>query len=190
MVDKKIGPLQDAQQAIKVVRMHSSKYRIDPRRIGVLGFSAGGHLASTVGTHLKNIHIPNVEKTSVRPDFMILIYPVISFQNDIGHLGSRDNLLGGNPTKDEIELYSNELQITRQTPPSFLVHASDDKTVVVANSMRFYENLLLHNVPAEMHIYQQGDHGFGLHNPTTKDDWFLSCKYWMESNGWLTVQGN
>jgi len=185
MPDKEIGPLQDAQQAIKMIREKAATYKIDAHRIGVLGFSAGGHLASTSGTHFKESKIPNEKKTDLRPDFMILIYPVISFQNDIGHRGSRDQLLGKNPTPQKIELYSNELQITAETPPTFLAHASDDDVVVPANSVRFYESLLKHKVQAELHIYQNGGHGFGLNNTTTKDEWFLSCKNWMDSNGWL-----
>ena len=187
MPDKEIGPLQDAQQAIKIIREKAATYKIDAHRIGVLGFSAGGHLASTSGTHFKESKIPNEKKTDLRPDFMILIYPVISFQNDIGHRGSRDQLLGKNPTPQKIDLYSNELQITAETPPTFLIHASDDDVVVPANSVRFYENLLKHKVQAELHIYQHGGHGFGLNNKTTKDEWFLSCKNWMDSNGWLKV---
>ena len=185
MPDKEIGPLQDAQQAIKIIREKAATYKIDAHRIGVLGFSAGGHLASTSGTHFKESKITNEKKTDLRPDFMILIYPVISFQDDIGHRGSRDQLLGKNPTPQKIELYSNELQITAETPPTFLIHASDDDVVVPANSVRFYESLLKHKVQAELHIYQHGGHGFGLNNKTTKDEWFLSCKNWMDSNGWL-----
>ena len=185
MPEKEIGPLQDAQQAIKTVRESAAKYHINPQRIGVLGFSAGGHLASTLGTHYKESKVSNEKQTSLRPDFMILIYPVISFQNDIGHRGSRDQLLGKNPTQQKIDLYSNELQITSETSPTFLIHASDDDVVVPANSVKFYENLLKHHVQAELHIYQGGGHGFGLNNKTTKDDWFLSCKNWMDTNGWL-----
>jgi acetyl esterase/lipase len=188
MLNKEIGPLQDAQQAIKVVREQAAKFKVNPERIGIMGFSAGGHLASTAGTHFNEIHIPNEKNTSLRPDFMILVYPVISFQDDIGHRGSRNNLLGNNPDKPKIDHYSNELQITKQTPPSFLIHAGDDKTVEVANSIKFYENLVKHDVPAELHIYQAGGHGFGLNNPTTKDDWFLTCKHWLDANGWLTVK--
>lgn len=188
MLNKEIGPLQDAQQAIKVVREQAAKFKIDPERIGIMGFSAGGHLASTAGTHFKETHIPNEKNTSLRPDFMILAYPVISFQDDIGHRGSRNNLLGDNPDKSKVDHYSNELQITKQTPPTFLIHAGDDKTVEVANSIKFYENLKKHDIPAELHIYQSGGHGFGLKNPTTKDDWFLTCKHWLEANGWLSVK--
>lgn len=185
MADKEIGPLQDAQQAIKMVREKAATYRINANRIGIMGFSAGGHLASTAGTHFKKSVVSNEKNTSLRPDFMILIYPVISFQNDIGHLGSRNNLLGKNPPEEKIKLYSNELQVTAETPPTFLVHASDDATVDPANSIRFYENLRKNQVSAALHIYQGGGHGFGLNNKTTEDDWFESCKHWMDANGWL-----
>jgi acetyl esterase/lipase len=185
MIDKEIGPLQDAQQAIKIVRDNAATYNINAQRIGVLGFSAGGHLASTAGTHYKTSKISNEKNTNLRPDFMILVYPVISFQNDIGHRGSRDQLLGKNPSQVKIDLYSNELQITPETPPTFLVHASDDTGVLPANSIRFYENCLKHHVKTELHIYQEGGHGFGLNNKSTKDEWFVRCKNWMDANGWL-----
>lgn len=187
MIDKEIGPLQDAQQAIKFVRENAAKYNIDPNRIGIMGFSAGGHLASTLGTHFKESKIDNKLNTSLRPDFMILIYPVISFQDDICHRGSRERLLGKTPSKEKIDLYSNELQITNETPPTFLLHATDDDVVVVANSVRFYENLLKHGVKAELHIYQGGGHGFGLNNNTTNDEWFERCNNWMDGNGWLKL---
>ena len=185
MENKEIGPLQDAQQAIKTVRENAATYRIDANKIGIMGFSAGGHLASTAGTHFSEAQISNENKTSLRPDFMILIYPVISFQDDIGHLGSRDNLLGKNASKEKIALYSNEQQVTKKTPPTFLVHAGDDSVVPVENSLRFYESLLKNDVKAELHIYPEGEHGFGLNNRTTKDEWFERCKNWMDSNGWL-----
>lgn len=185
MLNKEIGPLQDAQQALKMVRENARTYKINPLQVGVLGFSAGGHLASTAGTHFKQSKIENEKNTNLRPDFMILIYPVISFQNDIGHRGSRDQLIGKQPTQEKINLYSNELQVTKETPPTFLVHGSDDSVVLVANSLRFYENLIKHKVPAELHIYQQGEHGFGLYNKRTKDEWFQRCKNWMGANGWL-----
>src|SRR5688500_6801325 len=129
MVNKEIGPLQDAQQAIKHVRENASRYKINPDRIGIIGFSAGGHLASTAGTHFKKSQIPNEKNTNLRPDFMILIYPVISFQDDICHKGSKDQLIGKNPSPDKVELYSNELQVTKETPPTFLVHTGDDSVV-------------------------------------------------------------
>jgi len=185
MEKKEIGPLQDAQQAIKIVRERASEWNINPNRIGIMGFSAGGHLASTAGTHFKKSLIPNDDKTNLRPDFIILIYPVISFQDSIVHLGSREQLLGQHPAKDQINYFSNELQITKETPPTFLVHASDDDVVKVENSVVFYHNLIKNSVPAELHIYQRGGHGFGLNNRTTLDNWMDRCKNWMTANGWM-----
>lgn len=185
MESRELGPLQDAQQAIKVVRQRAKEWNVNPERIGIMGFSAGGHLASTAGTHFAKSFIPNAEHISLRPDFMMLIYPVISFQDSIAHIGSRENLIGKNPSKEKIDFFSNELQITAQTPPTFLVHASDDATVKPQNSIVFYENLIHHQVPAEMHIYQRGGHGFGLNNKTTSELWMDRCKNWMAANGWL-----
>jgi acetyl esterase/lipase len=150
-----------------------------------MGFSAGGHLASTAGTHFTRSLIDNKEGISLRPEWMILGYPVISFSDSIGHRGSRDNLLGKHPAPAKVIEYSNELQVTRDTPPTFLVHAGDDKTVPVANSLRFYEALVHSGVPSEMHVYPHGGHGFGLHNPTTRDEWMDRLKNWMDANGWL-----
>ncbi len=185
MIRKEIGPLQDAQQAIKIVRQRASEWNINPNRIGIMGFSAGGHLASTAGTHFKEAFIDNPEKISLRPDFMILIYPVISFNDSIGHIGSRNQLIGEHPSKDRVHYFSNELQITKETPPAFLIHASDDEEVKPENSLVFYEGLIKKKVPAEIHIYQRGGHGFGLNNETTSDSWFDRCKNWMASNGWV-----
>jgi acetyl esterase/lipase len=184
MIDKTIGPLQDAQRAIQLVRQRAGEWGITGQ-VGILGFSAGGHLASTAGTHFETTTIDNKDNISLRPDFMVLLYPVISFSDSIGHTGSRDNLIGKNPAAQLIQEYSNELQVTARTPPAFLVHAEDDKTVPVANSLHFYESLLHNKIPAEMHIYPKGGHGFGLHNPTTKDEWTQRLYNWMQSNGWL-----
>ncbi len=185
MLNREIGPLQDAQQAILTVRENAAKWNIDPNKIGIIGFSAGGHLAASLGTHYAESLIPNPNKTSLRPDFMILGYPVISFQDSITHLGSRDNLIGKNPSKEKMDFYSNELQITKNTAPSFLFHASDDDAVNVLNSVYFYQSLIAHHVKAELHIYQNGGHGFGLINKTSKDLWMDSCRNWMQQNGWL-----
>ena len=187
MTDKKIGPLQDAQQAIKIVRERAKEWKIDPNRVGIAGFSAGGHLASTAGTHFDKAVIENKGNINLRPDFMILIYPVISFTDSIGHLGSRENLIGKNPSPELIKYYSNELQVTPKTPTTFLVHAGDDDVVKVENSLRFYEALNKNNVKAELLIFPAGSHGFGLINPTTKDQWIERCIDWMQSNGWLSV---
>ena len=185
MVDKTIGPLQDAQRAIQLVRLNAGKWGVDTGRVGIIGFSAGGHLASTAGTHFNKVRIDNPNNISLRPDFMILMYPVISFADSICHRGSRENLIGKHPSEDLVREYSNELQVTPATPPTFLVQAEDDKVVPVANSIRFYEALQRNKVPAEMHLYPHGGHGFGLHNNTTRDQWFDRLKTWLEDNGWL-----
>lgn len=185
MPNKEIGPLQDAQRAIQVVREKAGEWNINPSRIGIMGFSAGGHLASTAGTHFDKSVIENKNNISLRPDFMILIYPVISFTDSIGHIGSRDNLLGKNPSAEKISGYSGELQVMANTPPAFLVHAGNDDVVKVQNSIRFYEAEQKHNIPAEMHIYPKGGHGFGMNNPTTKDLWMERLKNWLDLNGWL-----
>ena len=185
MIDKTIGPLQDAQQAILIARSRAAEWGIDSGRIGILGFSAGGHLASTAGTHFRHVVIPDPGGTSVRPDFMVLLYPVISFDDSTGHRGSRDNLIGMHPSAAAILEYSNQLQVTDGTPPTFLVHAEDDKTVPVINSIVFYEALMRHHVPSEMHIFPKGGHGFGMHNPTSTDQWPDRLKEWMEAMGWL-----
>ena len=148
MQDKSIGPLQDAQQAIKLVRERSKEWNIDADKIGIIGFSAGGHLASTAATHFSTAYIPNTEGTGLRPDFAILVYPVISFRKGLMHSGSKDLLLGMEPSNDKIKLFSNELQVTPQTPPTWLTHAGDDTVVSVDNSIQFYEALMKNKVPA------------------------------------------
>jgi len=186
MVDKTIAPLQDAQRAIQLVRMNAKEWNIDTNKVGIMGFSAGGHVASTAATHFEKSYIDNAQKINLRPDFALLIYPVISFTDAIAHIGSRDKLIGKNPSKALIDLYSNELQVTAQSPPTFLVQASDDKTVPVMNSIAYYEALIKYKIPVEMHLYKSGRHGFGMHNPTTKDDWMNSCKNWMQGMGLLS----
>ena len=183
MIDRSIGPLQDAQRAIQIVRENAVKWNIDPTKIGIMGFSAGGHLASTASTHFTKPVIDNPNNISLRPDFSILLYAVISFTDSLAHMGSRTNLVGTDQQK--MIAYSNELQVTAQTPPAFLVHAGDDKTVKVENSIRYYLALQKNNVPAEMHIYPKGGHGFGMNNKTTTDKWMERLKSWLQSNGWL-----
>ena len=185
MINKETGPLQDAQRAIQLVRQHAGDWGVKTDRVGIMGFSAGGHLASTAGTHFAQAVIDNKDNISLRPDFMILLYPVISFSDSIGHRGSRDNLLGLHPGPEKIKEYSNEWQVTARTPPTFLVHAGDDHTVPVANTLHFYEALQHNEVPAELHIYPHGGHGFGMHNSATKDDWMDRLKNWMDINDWL-----
>ena len=180
MNDKTIGPLQDAQQAILTVRKNAAKWKIDPNKIGILGSSAGGHLASTAGTHFNISYIPNDEKINLRPDFMVLLYPVISF-GAVAHTGSAKNLIGPEMAADKIEFFSNETHVNPQTPPTFLLHAGDDQVVTVNNSLIFYEALNRNKVPAELHIYEKGGHGFGLHNKTTEDDWFIRLVNWLKA---------
>ena len=160
-----LSPLMDAKRAIKLVRANAAKWNIKKDMVGIMGFSAGGHLASTLGTHFDNGD-PNatdsVERQSSRPDFMVLIYPVITMSKPIMHKGSRNRLIGENADSSLAKLYSNELQVTKETPPTFLLHSTDDKTVPVENSLLFYDALKDNGVPVEMHIYPKGGHGFGL----------------------------
>jgi acetyl esterase/lipase len=186
MTNKEIVPLQDLQQTIKLVRDRAAIFDINPSLLGVLGFSAGGHLVSTGITKFTTSYIENASNTSLRPDFAILVYPVISMDSSICHKGSRDNLLGKKASAAKLDLFSSELQVTGQTPPTFLVHASDDKSVPVENSIRFYQALIKNKVNAEMHIYQNGGHGFGLQNATTNDSWFERATAWMQVNKIIT----
>lgn len=183
MIDPSIGPLQDAQQAIKTIRENAAKWNIDPRKIGIMGFSAGGHLASTAGTHFQTGYIKNEAHTSLRPDFMILIYPVISMLDSLTHPGSKKNLLGPNPPDSTTHKFSNECQVTGETPPTFLMHASDDELVKVSNTIAFYNALLNNAVPAGMHIFAQGRHGF-LQEPA-KSNYLSYCIAWLRENRWL-----
>jgi acetyl esterase/lipase len=185
MVNKEIGPLQDAQRAIQVLRQNAEAWGINPKHIGVMGFSAGGHLASTAGTHFNKAVIENPHHANLRPDFMILVYPVISFTDSIGHIGSRDNLLGKNPSKEKIIAYSNELHVTPQTPITFLVHAKDDDVVPVQNSVVFYDALKKNNVQTEIYLYEKGGHGFGMKNETSQVKWMQLVNDWMKKNGLL-----
>jgi acetyl esterase/lipase len=180
-------PSSDAKQAIRIVRQNAKEWGINPLKIGIAGSSAGGHLASTVGTHfdLGNLESSNpLEKISCRPDFMLLLYPVISFNEAFGHMGSRKNLIGEGNDWKLVEFYSNELQVTKDTPPAFLVLADDDKSVPPRNSIEFYTALKKYDIPAEMHIFQQGGHGFGItkHNlpvdqwPDLFYDWLMAQK--------------
>ncbi|MGC4039196.1 MAG: alpha/beta hydrolase [Chitinophagaceae bacterium] len=185
MINKEIGPLQDAQRAIQYVRENADQWNISKTKIGILGFSAGGHLASTAGTHFNKAYIDNPKNTSLRPDFMILCYPVISFTDSIGHIGSRDQLLGKNPSQEKIREYSNELQVTKETPPTFLMHAKNDDGVNVKNTLLFAKALSANRINNSRYIYEKGGHGFGLINPTSKIRWMNKVKVWMKLNGWL-----
>lgn len=178
MVDKKIGPLQDAQQAIKYLRENADKYGIDKNKIGIMGFSAGGHLASTAATHFEKSYIENPQNTNLRPDFQILVYPVITMQDALTHGGSRDALIGKTPSQEDKDLMSNELQVKANTPITWLTHAADDKVVDVDNSIQYFEKLRKNKVEVEMHIYPKGDHGFIFRQKGWTDPLFD----WMKRN--------
>ena len=185
--NSEIRPLQDIQQALRFVRKNASEYKLNPAKIGVMGFSAGGHLAATASTHFNKqvgeIVDPNV---NVRPDFSILMYPVISFTDGLAHLGSRDNLLNKNISVEKIKEYSNELQVNKDTPPAFLVHAIDDG-VLVGNSIEYVKALKSHNIPAEMHIYDKGGHGFSMKKSNTGPvaKWPDRLAEWMQAHNWM-----
>jgi len=185
MTNKTEAPLQDLQQAIRVVRSGAQQWHVNPQRVGIIGFSAGGHLAATAATHFDHAVIDDARGISLRPDFAILLYPVISLGDELAHKTSREMLLGPTPSAQLIRQYSNELQVNATTPPTFLVHAGDDSTVPVGNSIRFYEALQAHKVPAELIVYPAGGHGFGLNNRTTTDRWIERCRAWLLSQGWL-----
>lgn len=179
MKDKAIGPLQDAQRAIQLVRENATQWQVDPHKVGIMGFSAGGHLAATAGTHYRDALVANLQNLNLRPDFMLLVYPVISLTDSMGHGGTRMNLLGDHPKPEQVRLFSNEFQVDKHTPPAFLTHASDDAVVPVANSLVFYTALQSHGVPAGLFIYPKGGHGY-LKTPPF-DEWFGRCVFWMRS---------
>lgn len=181
MKDKSLGPLMDAQQAMKIVRSKASSWNINPQKIGIIGFSAGGHLASSLGTHYKTNYIANSEGINLRPDYMVLVYPVISMHKELTHLGSRANLLGNEPELKKIQLFSNEEQVTRDTPPTYLTHSGDDKVVKVDNSITFYSALQKNGVNAELHLFPKGDHGFVLHLPI--NEWMQPIFRFIKNEG-------
>jgi acetyl esterase/lipase len=180
-------PLEDVQRTMRIVRQKAAEWGINPSKIGIAGSSAGGHLASTAGTRfdLGNTEASDpIEKFSCRPDFMLLLYPVITFDEEYGHMGSRTNLIGANAKFDLVERYSNEKQVTAQTPPTFLVHADDDTGVPSRNSVEFYMALKKHKIPAEMHIFRQGGHGFGMNKKNLPvDQWPNLFTQWMKAQG-------
>lgn len=183
MENKSIGPIQDAQQALNIIRKRAKEWHLNPHKIGTIGFSAGGHLASTLGTQFNHAYLPYLKTDDLRPDFLILGYPVINLSDSLMHRGSKDNLLGASASKEMTDSFSNDLQVTPNTPPTFLFHASDDKTVKVQNSIHFYEALLKNNVPVEMHIYYKGGHGFGIKSNRAPDHWTDRVETWLKNMG-------
>ncbi|MGD0341429.1 MAG: alpha/beta hydrolase [Bacteroidales bacterium] len=184
MKDKSIGPLQDAQEAMRIIRRNAFAWNIDPKKVGVIGFSAGGHLASTLSTHYAEKVYDVTDTVSARPDFSILIYPVITMDASFTHAGSRKNLLGNNPSDEAIKHFSNELQVNEKTPPAFMVHSADDQTVPVKNSIEYYEQLVKYNIPSELHVFQKGGHGYGLGGSRdTQSAWPALCISWLKASG-------
>ncbi|WP_114782624.1 alpha/beta hydrolase [Botryobacter ruber] len=183
--ERHLGPLQDAQRAMRVIRANAATWKIDPERVGVQGSSAGGHLASTLGTLTDDVSAIGdaLDKESFKPDFMILVSPVINLDT-YAHAGSKRNLLGEKPSKKLVEKFSTEKQVTAATPPAFLVHAFNDKSVNVRNSLLFYEALLDKNIPSSLHVFPQGGHAIALrNNPGSTNIWTSICELWLHEMG-------
>jgi acetyl esterase/lipase len=182
--------LQDAQRAIRTVRARAAEWKVDPTRIGILGFSAGGHLASTAATHFEEgtaSAADPIERVSSRPDVAILLYPVISMEPPVGHAGSRRNLLGDNPSPELVQLLSNQKQVTARTPPTFLFHTADDAGVPAENSLQFALALARAGVPYELHIYGHGRHGVGLAtDDPVLSTWTGRCADWLRGRGFIS----
>ncbi|MDP3915183.1 MAG: alpha/beta hydrolase [Bacteroidota bacterium] len=187
LVDRSIVPLQDAQRAMKIIRSKATEWGIKPDKIGVMGFSAGGHVASSVGVHSEDVSAIGdlLDQIAFRPDFMLLVSPVITM-GEYAHKGGRDNLLGSNPSKELIDKYSNELQVTDKTPPAFIVHAENDQTVNPKNSFLFFSALREKNVSASIHIFPFGGHAIGLqNNPGSTKLWKELCEMWLVEKGFV-----
>ena len=187
LVTKETGPLQDAQRALRCIRSHASQWNINPSMIGIMGISAGGHLATTAGTHAEDVSAigDSLDEISFKPDFMILVSPVITM-GSVTHAGSRRNLLGEHPSEELIEKYSNELHVTPSTPPCFIVHAFNDRAVPLKNSLLFYDALVAANVSSSLHVFPQGAHSIALrNNPGSTEQWTVLCEQWMKEAGFM-----
>lgn len=178
--EMKYAPLQDAQQAIRLARQQAKTWNVDLSKIGVMGFSAGGHLAASAATHGQVDYTQVNDGVNLRPDFQILIYPVISFRS-FGHKGSMNSLLGKDQSEELVHLFSNEEQVNTSTPRAFLVHAADDKAVPVANALNYTAALSNMNIPVDLHVMAKGGHGFGLTNKTTEEYWFDRLATWFKT---------
>ncbi|QNK55707.1 alpha/beta hydrolase [Paenibacillus sp. PAMC21692] len=181
-------PMVDAQRAVRFARQHAAEWGVNPDRIALLGFSAGGHLASTVGTHFDGGDVESedpVERHSCKPDALILCYPVISFMEPFTHGGSVEAQLGANPDEELLRSLSNDMQVSAETPPTFLWHTAEDRPVPVENSIMFAMALSRHQVPFELHIFEKGEHGVGLahHLPDTAR-WTELCGNWLKRLGY------
>ena len=182
------NPLLDVQRAIRIVRFRAGEWGVQPTAIGVMGFSAGGHLASTALTHFTAVEKPidEIDKVDCRPNFGILCYPVIMFGNEFTHKGSQANLIGTDASQELIDCYSNEKQVTEKTPPTFIFFTDEDKVVPPEHGIAFYTALRKHQVPVELHIFQKGKHGVGLAVGQIGNElWPELCKAWMRNNGFI-----
>jgi acetyl esterase/lipase len=186
------APMQDAQRAMRIVRSRAKEWNLDPKRIGIWGFSAGGHLASTIATHFddgKPDADDPIERVSCRPDFAILCYPVITMRPPFTHGGSRRNLLGDKPDEGLVDSLCNDKQVTEKTPPTFLFHTNEDKAVLPENSILFYQALRKKNVQAELHIYEKGPHGVGLGaGRGAVSAWPEQLAAWLKTRGVLSAE--
>jgi acetyl esterase/lipase len=183
-IDKSIAPLQDIQQAFYLARKNAITWGIDMNKIGVMGFSAGGHLAASASTHYLDIKIDNKESLSLRPDFQILIYPVISVKS-FGHDGSKQQLIGTHPSGDQLKYFSNEDQVNSKTPPAFIVHTKDDEAVPVKNAEVYYQALIENKVSAQLFLFEKGGHGFGMQNDKSQKQWPPILEAWLHEQNIL-----
>ncbi|MFB6454216.1 alpha/beta hydrolase [Chitinophaga sp. Hz27] len=184
MENKSIVPMQDLQTAILFARENAKTYKLNPDNIGIMGFSAGGHLVSTAGTHFNTNYIENPNGINLRPDFMVLVYPVISLTDSLTHTLSRKNLIGPDISETQVNEFSNEKQVRTNTPPTFIVHAMDDSTVKIGNSLAFVAALEQQQVPVRFFVYTKGGHGFGVNNETSKRQWIDPCIAWIKEEKW------
>lgn len=186
MKNKSIGPLQDVQRAMRIVRRHAKAWHINPDKIGIMGFSAGGHVAASLSTLYNDKVYKPIDATSAKPDFSLLIYPVISMEASITHMGSRINLLGKHPSPELVKHFSTELQVNASTPPAFLVQSMDDPIVPVQNSISYALALKKYHIPVELHLYEHGGHGYGLgRSHDTESTWPKACENWLKARGFL-----
>ncbi len=180
MLNKSIAPLQDAERAMQIIRQNAKSWGINPKKVGVMGFSAGGHLAASLSTRYKEQLIENPGHISFRPDFSVLVYPVISFTDSLTHMGSRNNLIGQKPSESMVKKYSNELNVDKKTPPAFLVHAKDDKAVPAHNSQVYWQALRGFKIPSQIRYFDKGGHGFGMHNKKEAGAWMEDLMLWLK----------